>query len=194
MTLKDLLKKKEKIKEDENRPAVAAPESSPEFTFMRTTTTTQEIISPPTYAGDNLATINEAPGSPNRSRFHRSSNASITSNPHIPQTEKGERRLSQRLGLRSRTASSASVNLPSDLPSINDGVAEESDEQQAKWEKRATLLAKNNPNSRPGTPRPGTPGVEEGNEVRERGRSVSLSNEQGDVCYFLSLHLVTLGG
>ncbi|KAI9713314.1 MAG: hypothetical protein M1812_006673 [Candelaria pacifica] len=188
MTLKDLLKKKDKIKEDETHPAAAAPEAPPEFTFMRTTTTTQEIISPPTYAGDNLPTVNEASNSARRSRFRRNSNASTSSNSHTPQTEKGERRLSQRLHLRSRTASSASVNLPNDLPSINDGVAEESDEQQAKWEKRATLLAKNNPSSRPGTP-----GAQDGSEVkRGRSRSVSLSNEKGDVRYSLWLRLVIL--
>ncbi|KAK4962149.1 hypothetical protein LTR66_012801, partial [Elasticomyces elasticus] len=60
MTLKDLLKKKEKIKSMDGdhfvRPPTSAPQSTgadpPEFTFLRTTTTTQEIIAPPSFPGD----------------------------------------------------------------------------------------------------------------------------------------------
>jgi hypothetical protein len=68
MPLKDLLKKKDKIRDEGatanaadtfNGPKSPLPSSSssspptvPEFTFVRTTTTTQEVISPPEFPGD----------------------------------------------------------------------------------------------------------------------------------------------
>jgi len=60
--------------------------------------------------------------------------------------------LSERLhlgGRTSRNASSTSVNIPVQLPEIertNVAVAGKGDEDEAEWEKRATLLAKSNPN------------------------------------------------
>ncbi|QDS72946.1 hypothetical protein FKW77_008342 [Venturia effusa] len=144
MTLKDLLKKKEKVEaESSSAQQLAAP---PAFTFIRTTTNTQEIIDPPTYPGD------QPPASPPQrslshrlGRFRRHSNASQLENQNekLEVRPKGERRLSERLhlGSRDRAASTSSVNIPADLPEI------QGEEGEDVWEKRATLLAKSNPNT-----------------------------------------------
>lgn len=59
MTLKDLLRKKSHIQTSTSAPELSSAQQDskldfevPEFTFMRTTTTTQEIISPPSFPGD----------------------------------------------------------------------------------------------------------------------------------------------
>jgi hypothetical protein len=59
MALKDLLKKKDKTRSDEGN-ASSTPNTTtrrrapdiPEFTFVRTTTSTQETIEPPSFPGD----------------------------------------------------------------------------------------------------------------------------------------------
>jgi TPR repeat protein len=177
MTLKDLLKRHK----PEGQPGIQ-PESSaqagqygvegqqprqdvPEFTFMRTTTSTQEIITPPSYPGDraSLKPVELNQSSPRRrSRFRRHSNAAAQDSSagenraSLESTSsRHEKRLSDRLHLshRSRSASSSSVNIPEDLPEI-EGHAGQDEE---KWEKRATILAKNNPNQESGLERPATP-------------------------------------
>lgn len=151
MTLKDLLKKKEKIHDNVIAPIVPALEqdaSAPEFTIMRSDTNTQELISPPTFASDNAAAHTDDHSPSKRfSRLRTSSNASTTSK----RSSIGEKRLSQRLHLphsRSRASSQSSVNVPSDLPDIQD-LSLEGEEKEARWEERATILAQANPNSRP---------------------------------------------
>ena len=150
MALKDLLKKKEKIAQDsaETSPApkTLAP---PEFTFMRTDTNTQEIIQPPCFVGDNdpiPAPSENLTNPPKRSltRFRKSSNASTTSRSSEKESNPPSRRLSQRLRLSSRASSASSVYIPSDLPAIPDPYSEHGDQQEkeAKWEERATRLAK----------------------------------------------------
>ena len=148
MTLKDLLRRKDRIQHDnqpENGASVPAA-SMPEFTFLRTDTNTQEIIEPPSPPSEKLvhgrrASSNNAN---NPSRFRSSSHASTSS------TEpKAERRLSSLLGLRSHSRSS--INVPTDLPSIAAGT-EGDEEQEAQWEQRATILAKENPNLKHGVP------------------------------------------
>ena len=154
MTLKDLLKKNEKIKKDIT-PSVASPsESDPiaeGFTFLRSDTNTQELISPPTFTNEvaeSSPSKNEHRLSSHFSRLRSSSDASARS-AHSKTSPKSERRLSQRLHLnRSRTPSSSSVNVPTDLPDIQD-VAVQGEEKEAQWEERATILAKGNPNNRP---------------------------------------------
>jgi TPR repeat protein len=174
MTLKDLLKRHKA-----DRQADVQPESSrnagalgggeaqqqqqeegnlPTFTFMRTTTSTQEIISPPTYPGDrskeNLQSATLSPSSPKRlSRFRRHSNAAAqeSSSPSSTSDNRSSvenKRLSERLHLsrRSRSASTGSVNIPSDLPEPTGAVGQEED----KWEERATILARRNPNQEGG--------------------------------------------
>ena len=154
MTLKDILKRKEKIKEDVTRSVVAPPEPDPipeGFTFLRSDTNTQELINPPSFtseAAESTTYKNENRLSSHFSRLRSSSDAS-TRSAQSKTSPKSEKRLSQRLHLnRSRTASSGSVNVPSDLPDIQD-VAVQGEEKEAQWEERATMLAKRNPNNSP---------------------------------------------
>ncbi len=153
-----------------------APPASPEFTFMRTTTNTQELITPPSFASDSVSQPNKQSKRHSFSRLRSSSNASTASNDQTPHSEK---RLSARLHLRSRTSSSSSIHVPTNLPSISDG-AEGAEEKEAQWEKRATILANvNSSTSQEGSveksfqsPRPS------GNRP---GPSRSISSAQGDV-------------
>lgn len=192
MPLKDILKKKEKVQNEEiARPASALADVS-EFTFMRTDTNTQEIIQPPTHADDEV----QVPKSTKRfsKPFRKNSNASSTSpnppNPATPEKEKNEkhdRRLSQRLHLtsKSRTSSTSSANIPVDLANISDGIADPT-EREARWEERATILAKENPNSRTASPAPPTErleGMSIGAPSTQRRGSIarSISDAEGDV-------------
>ncbi|KAL6720689.1 hypothetical protein ACLMJK_002614 [Lecanora helva] len=153
MTLKDLLKKKEKVKEDVTL-AIAEPppreESPPPFTIIRSDTNTQELIRPPTFASEAPPEPAEHPHAPKRfSRLRSASNVS-TSSRASSKGDKSEKRLSQRLHIRShsRASSQNSVNVPSDLPDIQD-LSIEAGDREAKWEERATILANSNPNARP---------------------------------------------
>lgn len=143
MPLKDLLKKRDKIKEEVTGIQDPPPVPSPtEFTFMRSDTNTQELIQPPTFAddGDVPTPAHEHHASKLVSRFRSSSNASTSSKV----SSKGEKRLSQRLHLRSASrASSISSIVPADLPAIEDA-ADGSEEKEARWEERATILAQGN--------------------------------------------------
>jgi hypothetical protein len=58
--------------------------------------------------------------------------------------------------------STSSVNIPADLPEPSSGAAK-GEEEEAQWEKRATLLAKSNPNQ------------------QSASGTVSLSGASGDV-------------
>ena len=142
MTLRDLLKKKDKIKEGENSEhhVVAA---LPEFTIVRSDTHTQEIIKPPSFASDTapILTRDKQNTSKRPSRFRSSSSVSKES--------KGERSFSQFLHRHSHSqdARVSSVNVPVDLPNINDARTGRED-MEAQWEERATRLAKENPNLR----------------------------------------------
>lgn len=179
MPLKDLLKRKDKNLEEDNSqlsvPTVEEPDPAPEFTFLRTTTNTQEVIIPPTYPDENRLPLQ----SPKRhSRLRRLSSASQKSSASEKERPKADRRLSERLhlGSRSRSASSTSVNVPVNLPEIEGGVAT-NPEEEAEWEKRATLLAKGN-----SIVRSGSPGAnhEDKIEAGRRSRSVSVSNKKDD--------------
>ncbi|CAF9938102.1 hypothetical protein IMSHALPRED_000662 [Imshaugia aleurites] len=154
MTLKDILKKKEKIREDVTLSVVSPPEPdhiAEEFIFLRSDTNTQELINPPSFtseAAEPTPHKNQHRLSSHFSRLRSSSDAS-TQSAQSRTSPKNERRLSQRLHLnRSRAPSSSSVNVPTDLPDIED-VAVQGDEKEAQWEERATMLAKANPNNRP---------------------------------------------
>jgi hypothetical protein len=112
------------------------------------------------------------------------------SNQLTPSKAKGERRLSSRLHLgrdrRSRSVSrESSVNLPDHLPdapenlpaparphaSAIEGDQATTEQREAQWEKRATLLAMNNPLlSQDGSEKP-----------RGRSRSPGISDAKGDV-------------
>ncbi|KAL8790827.1 MAG: hypothetical protein Q9213_000451 [Squamulea squamosa] len=144
MTLRELLKKREKIRDDgEKKVPVEAQDSPPtQFTFMRTDTNTQELISPPTFAEDLKIQSTTHHEKKRFSRFRSSSNASTKSNA----SNASEKRLSSRLhlGTHSRSSSLGSANIPSDLPAISDEGGE-SEDKEAQWENRATILAKENP-------------------------------------------------
>ncbi len=182
MPLKDFLKKKDKIQaENEASPSVpiiAEPNPIPEITFLRTTTLTQEVISPPIYPEENRPLPPKHP--PKRlNRLRRLSNASQKSNTSERERTGSDRSLSERLhlGSRSRSASSTSINVPTDLPEIESGVAHNA-EEEAEWEKRATLLAKGN-----SIIRPGSSGANEGKQTEQSGKgskTVSVSDAKGD--------------
>ncbi|KAI1630270.1 hypothetical protein EDD37DRAFT_97928 [Exophiala viscosa] len=150
MPLKNLLKKKEKI-EDDTPLASPLPQAN-EFTFVRTDTHTEEYIRPPAFDDERDVTAAE-PKTPERrsfGRFRKSlSRSPEPSDTSSPEKEKKEhRKLSERLHLkRDRADSTSSVNLPSDLPAIEDTFTASSDRQEAeaKWEERATILASKSP-------------------------------------------------
>jgi hypothetical protein len=180
MTLKDLLKKKGKSQEGSSQPEDASLEAPletpiPEFTFLRTTSTSEEVIVPPSFPGDQPIQPKQEPHR-RVSRFRRHTNAAHSPPNDQPSSSldaKPElgRRLSERLhlGRSSRSASTSSVNIPESLPKEPEGGAAKGEEEEAEWEKRATLLAKSNPN------------------VPEEGgnSSVSLSDATGDVRHIL---------
>lgn len=154
MTLKDILKKKEKIREDVTRSVVSPLEPDPVaegFTFLRSDTNTQELINPPSFTSEGAEPTTHKNGHRLSSHFARlrSSSDASTQSAQSKTSPKSEKRLSQRLHLnRSRTPSASSVNVPTDLPDIQD-VAVQGEEKEAQWEERATMLAKGNPNNRP---------------------------------------------
>lgn len=161
---------------------VTPPAHAPEFRFVRTDTTSQEVIQPPGDGG-NLT-------SPKRhSILHRDSNSSSRSGDHelSPPREKRERRLSQRLHLdrRSRSSSATSANVPADLPKIGPDVSNNAQEREAQWEKRATLLVQRRPNSRSSSVGGGDVMVQEFSSnppQQSRSRSASRVNDpEGDV-------------
>nr|POF12737.1 hypothetical protein CFP56_09889 [Quercus suber] len=140
--LRDLLKKKDKIARGAPPPQQQQQSSDlnpvPEFKFLRTTTSSQEVIQPPTYedtdAREEAITEKESykeRASVEKRRvlgFRRSSNYSYTKDPTaqaeeqdgktLPVRPKQERRLSARLHLHRPRSSSAepSAHLPDDLP------------------------------------------------------------------------------
>lgn len=185
MTLKDFLKKKDKIHEDQHSGSsnMLSPDT-PEFTFMRTTTTTQSIIEPPSYPGD-LPREQPHQHSPEShtlfGRLRRHSNAGQKT----PDTEKTELHgLTERLHL-GRQRSTSSVNVPEDLPDVGNAVVASNEDDEAKWEKRATMMAVGNTIARSGN---STPNVELQANPLEGGRkrSVSIGKPADDVCAWVS--------
>jgi hypothetical protein len=159
MPFKDLLKKKDKHEAD-----TPVEEEQPVFTFMRTDTHTQEIITPPSFSGDGPPSYVDGNTESRTSRLFkgRPRSTSVTSNAsgssRASQKSKSDspktKRLSQRLHLRRSEVSSASV--PDDLPEIQvpDDDQDTGAGVESQWEKRATILARKNEESRS---RPTTP-------------------------------------
>ncbi|KAF2787178.1 HCP-like protein [Melanomma pulvis-pyrius CBS 109.77] len=171
MTLKDLLKKKEKIRDEGGfPPASSGPTLSPdvpEFTFMRTTTTTESIIEPPSFPGD-----------PTRQPPLLSPE---------PQGKLGRfRRLSGVLHF-GRSRSSSSANVPQNLPEVGEGVARTEDDE-AKWEKRATLLAKGNTISQTTTPNYEMADPMQATDTRGKKPSVGTSSDEVNIQEAIRLH------
>jgi hypothetical protein len=204
MPLKDILKKKDKIKDEgsTSQATLSLSPTVPEFTFMRTTTTTQEHISPPQFPGDAAPAESLSPSSQrdhsNRfsSRFRRHSNAAQTQSPGEGVNGKRDRRLSERLHLsRDKDASSSSVN----VPAIGSTVAK-TDEEEAEWEKRATLLARGNGVSRSNSGVSlaemvsGEGAVGGGVVEGGRKRGVSVSDSKGDVSLLQRVFVVVVEG
>ena len=195
MTLKDLLKKKDKIKNDPPLPAAPPPDPTPEFTFLRSDTNTQELIKPPIFPDDRPPSSEDHGLSKHFARLRSSSNASQSSQ----KSTKSERGISQRLHLRShsRTSSQGSINVPEDLPDIQD-VAVNGEDKQAQWEERATILAKENPHNRPksqgNNSRPSTPKKVELQHPAHlgdrpvRGRTISDAKSDDDIQEAIDLH------
>jgi hypothetical protein len=157
MPLRDLLKKRDKIAASDAGSSKKEVSNLPTFTFIRSDTNTQEIISPPSfYSPDPLPTDgssdhhNRLSIFKGRSRSNSAaSNASKSGGEEKSKTkDRSSKRLSQRLGLHKDEPTSTAV--PQDLPTIN---AQDGD---AAWEERATRLAKENEKnrSRPVTPLP----------------------------------------
>lgn len=185
MTLKDLLKKKEKVKDESavEKPPTLSPDV-PEFQFFRTTTSTRESIEPPSFPGD--PTREPAPLlSPEprglKGRFRRHSNAGAAS------SASSEAKTEHKLHF-GRNRSASSVNVPQNLPDVGgDGVAR-NEEDEARWEKRATVLVEANTVLKSGA---NTPSIEVENPLksegqRSRSRSKSVSNAPDDVSSFVA--------
>ena len=199
MPLRDLLKKKDKLAQDDAPTPGPVPDAQedvdiPVFTFMRTDTNTQEIISPPTFSSAGSSSPPSFTDGKTESRTSRlfkrrnrsssvasgaseSSRASTQSKSKSPSSN----RFSQRLHLKRSEPSSASV--PTDLPEIKS--AEEGDGEggagtESQWEKRATMLAKRNEEqrSRPNTPAGSVAGLGSFKDMNLRGSS---GNEKGVV-------------
>ncbi|KAI9756171.1 MAG: atp4 subunit B of the stator stalk of mitochondrial F1F0 ATP synthase [Chaenotheca gracillima] len=185
MPLRDLLKKRDKIKDGAGKsqgPPLPPPPPPPaEFTFMRSDTTTQEILEPPSF--DDYEDLSTAPApvpapssTPKRhSRFRGFSTTSKDSGGESSEKPANEKRLSQRLHLRStsRSTSTSSVHVPEDLPSIDDATGYgEGDDNEAKWEQRATLLARGNSDYRPAT----SPPTNEKGRMDEESVTERMSN------------------
>ena len=190
MTLKDLLKKRNKLEKQQPLEDLPVPPRATvqEFTFVRSDTNTQEILSLSSSSSDppannpSVSTPGNDESSPSkrRSRLRSSSNASITS-----RDSKRERRLSSLLNLRSHSNESrkSSANVPADLPQIDD--IHEDNEKEAKWEERATILAKGNPNLKSATMLDDHPSVPKTTELnlytREAGsRGTNVTNQISD--------------
>lgn len=178
MTLKDLLKKKEKIRIEGASPTdVKRPTLSPdvpEFQFFRTTTSTHEAIEPPSFPGDPTREQPFLSPEPRGKfgRFRRHSNASSTGS-----TQGQHESLSDRLHF-GRSRSSSSANVPDNLPEIRgDGVAR-TEEDEANWEKRATMLVTEGLHQ--GASQPGTPNFEVTNPMSPT-RPTSSRSRSGTV-------------
>jgi hypothetical protein len=200
MTLKDLLKKKDKIKDEGATPAMrSGPILSPdvpEFQFFRTTTSTQESIEPPSFPGDPTREQPLLSPEPRGAfgRFRRHSNAASQGS-HTGTTE-GVAKGLERLHF-GRTRSSSSAHVPENLPEVGgDGVARTEDEE-AKWEKRATVLVTEGALNQGGVSGPSTPRVEVAPPLspgmrpgtgRTRSPSVTAPGDEENILEAIRLH------
>ncbi|BCS21241.1 tetratricopeptide repeat protein [Aspergillus puulaauensis] len=192
MPLRDILHKKDRLNSSDNQYATSTIDthenSVPEIRFVRSDTTTQDIIIPPSHQDDESYLASARPSSSSSHRkslnpFHRSRSPSESGELASPTRPRGERRLSHLLR-RDRRGSSASANIPSDLPQIEPNICDEQD-REAQWEKRATFLAQHSP--QPGSS-PGhspAPSIGLGSDsIRPQSRSSShsrINDPQGDV-------------
>lgn len=201
MTLRDLLKRKEKVEETPAFDSLQNPEverlsyehDPPEFTFLRTTTNTQEIISPPSHpedtkeAQDGVTQIQPAvqPDASTSSRSPSRLRRSFIRHREPKDTSEGStdtkisRSLSERLHLKSRRESTSNND---NAAYIVEGDIARDQEGEAQWEKRATILAENNPliDQSIVNHRHSTLYASQGEKSDRRSRSPSISNPEGD--------------
>lgn len=191
MPLLNLLKRKDKVGGNDAHSPRADPKAASAFTFMRTVrplpayqitphcynianrvhkdTSTQEVISPPSFSSSDSSPQPSASQHNNESRSSRlfsrrpRSNsresgipgASVTSQGSDRSASRpahGSKRLSELFGIRKHEVGSSHV--PSDLPDITiQGAAQGDKTAEVQWEKRATILAQQNERSisRPGS-------------------------------------------
>jgi hypothetical protein len=129
MPIRGLFKKKEEEEEPKDG-------GTPQITFLRTTTNLQEEIAPPDYPGDT-------PSSSSKRRSHGLF--------HRRESPSAKPSIAERFRSRSRGSSASSVNLPANLPEEPSAAARGEDDQ-AEWEKRATLLVDGKAISRSSSP------------------------------------------
>jgi hypothetical protein len=195
MPLKDLLKKKDNVATQSETDTRAMTPPTPEFTFIRSDTHTQEIITPPDHDDDEFPPFySDGVGDrkrhlPFRSRHRATSASSSASHASSKSAAKEERppsrhrRLSERLGLKRDVSSS---NVPEDLPNIQ--VSQDGEDAEAQWEDRATRLARTNEinRSRSGTPDPGARRSISGS--RDGEAAISSKNTDDNIQEAIRLH------
>ncbi|KAH8820401.1 putative cell cycle inhibitor [Xylogone sp. PMI_703] len=175
MPFRDHLRKGEKP-DSTDAPTVDEPLQSPTFTFVRSDTTSQEVISPPSfneytpYRGRDAGNSDGNDGGKKeerksrlsihhlRTRARSTSKGSVSSDGSRDRESRSpssssHKRLSERLHLRKPDLTSE--NVPKDLPEIlvggDDG---DKDGKESQWEKRATMLAMENERNRSMPPTP----------------------------------------
>jgi hypothetical protein len=189
MALKDLLKKKDKSRDEGAAPmSPTGPTLSPnipEFQFFRTTTSTQETIEPPSFPGDPTRESPLLSPEP-RGKFGRfRSRSSASSQGAAAGGEQKHDKLAERLHF-GRSRSSSSINVPDNLPEVGgDGVAR-TEEEEARWETRATVLVTEG--LQHGSSQPNTPSYESvksmshGRPTSARSRSGTVGAPADEVC------------
>lgn len=195
MGLRDFLKKKDDLAKGGADAETMGKLNTPEFTFIRSDTTTQEIIYPPSGVGnDNFLSAKETRKSRHSLDVFKSNRSRSTSvSSQTSHTSKKEsRRLSQRLHL-SRTPES-SDHVPQNLPEIIQPTdPQDKDASELEWEKRATMLANqtDRARSRPTTPVGDMAKMSIGNQQsapRSPGRAVSSKAIDDDIQEAIRLH------
>ena len=183
-SLRDLLKKRDKFKNEEAEDRRIP--TSPEVTIIRSDTHTQEILNPPSFNLDSNITPLRDKGSP---QFHLSHSRSPSTASKSSHGSHSERKLSSLFHFRSHSKDRLnSENVPGDLPSIATGSEIDADDEEAQWEKRATILAQGSANLglEPQRNLPEVTMDEHGPNsgvLRSRGRGSNSSDAGGDdVC------------
>ncbi|KAG8674562.1 hypothetical protein FPOAC2_00592 [Fusarium poae] len=184
MGIRDILKKKDDLSTGESAQKETVDRlAAPEFTIIRSDTSTQERIYPPSMKSfDNLRLAAQDPKGKEKPRrsldVFRSGRSRSGSESSQTKKESGARRLSHRLHL--SRAPPSSENVPENLPDI---VTSSDGADELQWEKRATMLAGQNNRVRTAS-RPGTPS----DSGRSEGREVSLQKIDEDIQEAIRLH------
>jgi hypothetical protein len=180
MGLRDLLRKKDEVaKSGPSEPQAVQQFTSPEFTFIRSDTHTQDFIHPPEAPPDSnyLSAGQQEPAKTSRRSldvFRSSGSRSRNRSDSSPAGSNSSRRLSERLHL--SRAPDSSEKVPQNLPDIvlpRD--PQDKDAAESQWEARATMLASQNDRA---VSRPSTPGSG-GGAADGRGRGSMMRQGSG---------------